>query len=99
MEVLMEVSRVGAEVEVETTTVDSAATETVRMMEVDETETIIEVVVALAHVLGAQIEIHGAHEETAVIVMTRMPSQEKIAENEMRAVEQVEVQNERLHLR
>jgi hypothetical protein len=69
------------------------------MTEVDEMEIIIEAVVALAHVLGAQIGMHGAREETAAIVMRSTPDQGKIAEITMRDVEQVEVQNERVPLR
>jgi hypothetical protein len=69
------------------------------MTEVDEMEIITEAVVALAHVLGAQIGIHGAREETAAIVKMSTPDQGKIAEIATKDVEQVEVQNERVPLR
>jgi hypothetical protein len=74
MEVLMEVSRVGAEAEVGTMAADTAATETAQTTAADEMGIITEAVAALAHVLGAQIETRGGHEETAVIVMIRMAS-------------------------
>lgn len=77
--------RAGAEAEVERMTVDTAATVTARTTPDDAMEIIIEVVAELAHVLGAQIETRGAHEEIAAIVML-MRDQGTIAANGITAV-------------
>jgi hypothetical protein len=68
MEVLTEVSGVGAEVEAEMTIADTVAGGTAQTTEADEMATITEVVVELAHALGAQIGTLGVHEETGAIV-------------------------------
>jgi hypothetical protein len=77
--------RAGAEAEVERMTVDTAATVTARTTPDDAMEIIIEVVAEPAHVLGAQIETRGAHEEIAAIVML-MRDQGTIAANGITAV-------------
>jgi uncharacterized protein (UPF0264 family) len=97
-EVPMGAPRVGAEAEVEMMTVDTAATETAQTTEDDEMEIITEVVAELAHVLGVQIGIRGALEQTAVIVKMLTRDRERIAAIEPRLAEQVEVQSERAHL-
>jgi hypothetical protein len=86
----MEVSRVGAEAEVEMMTADThAATEIALMKLAAEMETITEAAVACAHGLGAQTETFTAHEIVAIALM----SQEKTVGTEMN-VARAEAQSE-----
>jgi hypothetical protein len=85
MEVLMEASRAGAEAGVVMMIAVTGAIVTAQMTLPDGMEIIIEVVAEPAHVLGAQIETRGAHEEVAAIVML-MRDQGTIAANEITAV-------------
>ncbi len=96
MVALMEVSRVGAEVEVEKMTADThVATETALTRSAAETAISTEEVVVRAHALGAQIGIIVL-EAIAVIEMTqRYPGPGRTDETDD---EQVKAQNGRLHL-
>lgn len=94
----MEVLRVDVEVEAETmTAVTHVATEIAQMRQVVETVTFTEEAVVYAHVLEAQ-EIITALEEIDVTAKTQNKSQEKTAATEMKFVDQVEVQSERVLL-
>ena len=95
--VLMEVRRVGVEAEVET--IDThVATEIALTRTAEEMETIIAEMVALAHVLEAQIDTIVLV-PTVVIAMTEIRSQERIAEAvETRDDVQAEAQSEILLL-
>lgn len=70
MEVVMEVSRAGAEAEVEMMTVGThVATETVPTNQAAETEIFIEEVVAHAHALEVQIDIIAHAVSVASVMM------------------------------
>ena len=97
--VQMEVQRVGAEAEVEMMTADThVATEIALTRPAAEMEIITEEVAELAHVLGALIEIRGAHAESAASEMMRIRDRGKTVAKKMSRAEQVEVQSARVHL-
>lgn len=78
--------------------VDTVATVIVLTIESGEMEIITEEVAELAHVLGALIEIRGAHAESAASVMMRIRDRGKTVAKKMSRAEQVEVQSARVHL-
>lgn len=93
MEVLVEVTRVGAEAEAEMMTVDThAATEIALMRLVAEMAIFTEEVAVLAHALGVRIDTTVPE---AIAVIEMMPDLEKTAATEHA---QVKAQSERLHL-
>jgi hypothetical protein len=96
MEVPVEVSRVGAEAEVEKMTVDTPVVIEIALMKLGaEVEISTEEV---AHDLGVRTDIIAPGAATAETETTQRQSQEKTVEIEMKVDEQVEAQRERAHL-